>query len=1037
MSRKTVLFVLLAVAFMMTCFCNPVAAEKMTKISKLEVKVDLGDDIHPAFKSLLLGKGNPITYRAKVEPGGKYIVVVGAIETYWREARSRDMVTLIEGADNIQMDPANDAGKNKPAIYSKVGQDADNNGWLKLQTNVVFNSPDRNPVLSGIWIFEQKVWQEKNLTIEMVLRGKADNWAKYFVDCGSEGSENIEIRDEIDISKICEEKLEVLTAKIGMLKAVSKPTDSNLLDGIIEDISPLAGELKAIEEYYKQGKFDEFLGKVEAFTKQISEYQDGIKNNILKKLAPVPVYQKPTRTIMMNPYTGMAFIEQHDKITFNLSLHPKPTSQNSIYHGWNEYRRKNIFGQIEISTDSQLSKLSTALELDYHLGLTSVDYDPLETYIRYLDGMVSFKILDGPGFLVSAKGNKINVGFDAQKAMSEGNFWYKKQVIEDQVVYCGILFDSEEISQVPVSCDKCVIFWADSLRELREYAQEFGDFKAAQTKANQWAVDNLDNFKLEGYPSSMVHQVDISKKALLSMQFISGGIYAAPDNNYDGIWVRDGAIAVIFPALAGMPGYLEKWTPYIMANPQEAKWKGKTYEAYLSFPFRSNQKWEQDGTFYAVLSAYSHWKLTGDDSRLEQWYQTLRGTLEFMDTVSFDEEMGLYCEWYINEAPLQKAVDNNRAISTPHPAMKIDGVLPEYICTIYVNNIMYSAHLMLAEMAEEINKPDDAQMLMKKAYKLNQMIDKHLCDEKNDRYIPGIARFKDRPNVAVDWNYWDIYFDYIWAFTLHPQCSDLRKAYNSIDDMLNQRNGIFPGLDKKLYFSPARPHASYFYSAFGEFDKTRIMLQRITERAMDVNPEMPENIIYAMRYAIPERVDTVTGHRPQTFTAGPYLQGAASMAFLIDYHGVTVCPSENIVNAMNISFRKTGLDIYPQYSDNIAGIILDTSKIRHTLKIPSSQLKDGKHTVKILESEKKVSPVLEYSCFELKKVQPLSTKVKYWMYGYGNGMLRFDSDVRKDMVAVKDASGKRIDFEFWKSENSSFIQLVAGGEFTASVSKSK
>ena len=337
-------------------------------------------------------------------------------------------------------------------------------------------------------------------------------------------------------------------------------------------------------------------------------------------------------------------------------------------------------------------------------------------------------------------------------------------------------------------------------------------------------------------------------------------------------------------------------------------------------------------------------------------------------------------------------------------------------------------------MADELKLENDKNNFLQRADKLAKSINNHLYDNKNKRYLPGIAQMENGEKIPVDWNYWDIYFDYVWAFTLHPQSADPQKAFASLDNMLNNRNGIFPGLDKKLYFSPARPHASYVYSAMGQFDKAHTCLQRITERAEDVNLNKPSDVIYAMKGAIPERIDRVADHRPQTFTAGPYLYGAASLSFIIDYQGITVCPSGYITKAENICLAKSVFDINPTYSQNPGGLIFDNKKIPHTLKLPSNCNKPGKHSISILDTEKPTTPLLQYTCFELTNIKTRSKTVVYHLKGFGNGILRFDLSVSKDCVSVKNGN-KNMNFKFWKDKNSTFIQVNAAGKFTAAIKR--
>jgi tetratricopeptide (TPR) repeat protein len=833
-------------------------------------------------------------------------------------------------------------------------------------------------------------------------------------------------------------------SRINKLNDISTlAANSILLKNLTPNLSNIKNQLTTAEQLYRQKKLTELKEQLTRLNKELDSANEQFLSGVLDKISPTPVYKKPTRTIIINPYMAIATIEQHDKLKINTVIHPMPTSQNARYHSWLDYGRPNVLGQIEISTDSLMQKISTAMGLDYNLSLTSIDYDPLVTSARYIDGSVDFEILDGPGILISSKGYSMFVNFDKTNAKFKNGFCYKSKKAGNLEVFAGIIFDSKNVQEQlirnnQIKCKNCIIFWADTLEDLTAKSNEFSDINKIKYQTAKWIETHTNSFKLKGNPPSLIRQVEMSKRVLLSMQFVSGGIYAAPSGGYDQIWVRDTANAVVFPALCGDMQYLKRWTPYLMANPTSIDWKGKKYKSFLQYvPFDQKQSWQQDGTFYSILSAYSYWKLTGDDSRLEKWYSLAKGAIDFINDSAYDPEMELYYEWYINESGMKIAHDwESRLKQFPYiSTMKINGIWPMYMCTIYLNNNMYNSFIMLAEMADKLSLKKDTDKFLQLADKLALSIDRHLYDKQNKRYVAGIAEMEKGEKIAVDWNYYDIYFDYVWAFTLHPQAANPKKAFESLDDMFNNKDGIFPGLDKKLSFSAARAHASYVYSAMGQFEKAQICLQRITERAEDININQPADVIYAMKGAIPEHISIVSGHRPQTFAAGPYLYGAASLAFLMDYHGITVCPSGYMSKAENICMKDSVFSIDTKFSKHVAGLIFDKEKIPHTLKLPSKYNKPGKHNIEILDADKPTNTILQYTCFELIDVKTKPGNIVYYLKGFGNGILRFGNSAGKQNFAVTDDNANKMDFTFWKKDNSSYIQVNAKGKFTVIVNR--
>jgi hypothetical protein len=104
--------------------------------------------------------------------------------------------------------------------------------------------------------------------------------------------------------------------------------------------------------------------------------------------------------------------------------------------------------------------------------------------------------------------------------------------------------------------------------------------------------------------------VDVNRRVLLSQQDAQGAIRAALNRIYYLIWARDGAIIECFKAYAGWSEGVEKWTQFLLANPLEVteeEPRGRTYGMLVN-PIT---KWEEDGVFFAIWSAFTTWTQNG------------------------------------------------------------------------------------------------------------------------------------------------------------------------------------------------------------------------------------------------------------------------------------------------------------------------------------------------------------------------------------------------------------------------------------------
>ncbi len=140
------------------------------------------DNVDPAFRGAAWGVNRPVTYRIRVAPGSKHLVVLGLCEPYKTAPGKRVLVLHVEGAGDAIADPVRDGSTNVPYVYRFDAQDVDNNGWLIIEAHAAMESPDPNVILNAIWMFRS----EFALNTDALIHGRLTDSAEVYWRCGTE-----------------------------------------------------------------------------------------------------------------------------------------------------------------------------------------------------------------------------------------------------------------------------------------------------------------------------------------------------------------------------------------------------------------------------------------------------------------------------------------------------------------------------------------------------------------------------------------------------------------------------------------------------------------------------------------------------------------------------------------------------------------------------------------------------------------------------------------------------------------------------------
>lgn len=91
------------------------------------------EGVIPEMRSMLVGLGQPISYRAEVDLKRDYVVVLGSFEAEFGRPGIRVMNARIEGGEDQKIDVIKSVGWEKPFVVALPGKDLDGDGGLDIR----------------------------------------------------------------------------------------------------------------------------------------------------------------------------------------------------------------------------------------------------------------------------------------------------------------------------------------------------------------------------------------------------------------------------------------------------------------------------------------------------------------------------------------------------------------------------------------------------------------------------------------------------------------------------------------------------------------------------------------------------------------------------------------------------------------------------------------------------------------------------------------------------------------------------------------
>ncbi|MBO4548715.1 MAG: hypothetical protein J5758_05810 [Abditibacteriota bacterium] len=933
---------------------------------------------HRFLANHILGIGVPLIYEFQVS-GGEYVVVAGFCEPFWDRGGNRYMELAVSGGSPAALDPAADPGKGRALFVEAKGR-ADGER-LRVEIRAGAGSPDTNTICSGIWVFDSGTYRAHSLSPAAVERGEGDSLALYTVNCGGKDSDII-YRGHEDVIR----KARALGRAGASLGIAFSPAE--------------------MEEAWARRDFP----LLSALYQKAAPVFQSAEDAVFAKYAPF--MRESAETRLFSPGQANIEIRQENQIKVSLRAYPEEGLTDYGFHReWGGERVENI---LTLSFSGPGHDEGRGLGLRTDPALRDIEYTAARVKYIYRDTALSFNVFGRPMLLVTSSRKP----FSIDTPLEERNGAFRGQ--QGNMHFAIVSPEGRRTRSLAV-------LWADSAGKLDSLVASAGSLAARKEEAETWAEDAVRSAVLRGagtYDALMKQ----NRRAMASMHWPQGQLLAALDGGYTHIWVRDTTVAVLFEALAGDHRYIGKWADFLINNYTETTADGKAWKAFFTFPGKHYFKKEQDGCFYAAASCYGAWKLTGDRTGLAERYEVLRSSADYLDARWFDDDKGLYMETYVNEASMG-ASEERESGGEYYGSLVIDGQYGEWIDSLYQNQIMYAAHIMLAEMADALKRTADKEYHLDRARSLREAVKKELWDGK--RYYAGDVRLPDGTYRKAGWFYHDIFFDYIWALTLFPSLTDGHDGYLSLEAIMTDREpgSLYGGTLSRNYFAGGWGHASYALAMAGEYEKARLLLDRVSAPMRKVYFNTVMDAMYYMPDVMYENAHNPGSHKPQSFAIGPWMYAVSAFCAIEDYNGVTAVPSGTGEEMENMSFRGARVTVRTgktgQYA---AGIRVNGRLLLGVLKAPAALLK-GNTLIEIeYQNTPCALPVLAYTNAEVGYAGKRDGGTAVSLTGYGRTLVRFDRAAGRESLSLKTRGGRDVDFDLWTEGGKTRMEYDAAGE---------
>lgn len=751
--------------------------------------------------------------------------------------------------------------------------------------------------------------------------------------------------------------------------------------------------------------------------------------------------QTPPTLVLMHSHMGIRIEYDIGAQRLNLWISPSPTTSLD-YHDRNFSNRDDHTSLFDSITLPGVT-LEDFLNCDYDafhsvlhfknqtLHLASLYDQPAVLLWFEKPGLVDIKtdksarILERTPrmFSIQQYDRGRNLAFVAAIAPGTGAFLHQLEIDEGRSTYARARLEPGQ-----------VLFFAGGLsaQKIPALAQTLATRPLAEILQHNEALIaealSRGNIRLRNLPE-LQKLLDVNKRFLLSMQDPEGAQRDTAKSIYYLIWVRNGGMSYPPLAAAGWVDPLRRWNRFELANPtviENEEPRGRMFGQLVNGKIT---KWEEDGAYYAILSAFSYWTQTGDKSFLSgKNLALLEDAMDWLERRCYDPSNGLFGRYYHSESPLYGSRDYGWENAVGKPAQGrspvFHGVTIRRSYDLYINLLSYSSYLMLSAAEQG----DKAVVYRHKAEALAEKIQPWLDDKQDGLPAFGTLISKDfRPVPAGPYgqiNPKDV-ADYEWALSI-PSFVPRPWEMDSIDAALLRHMQADPG----GYYLAA------YFSILTALD-TDVTDERQIMALIDyaARQSYPPGKYLPMPYTMKEMSDAVDGDpyhdiRPETFTSGPWYGAMAALGVRKLPFGIAVRPTRYLDHIEKYEYQGALIDINFEGDGPLESVTVNGRSLRNTLQIPEITLHKGANTLLVqMGTPEAPEPLLVSSTVRLLAVTRTPKTITYKLETYGKNVLIFRN--LSSPLRILGPGGKPVSFERHDQDNRTYIEFGGRGTVRA------
>ncbi|HEX8546471.1 MAG TPA: hypothetical protein VF691_05875 [Cytophagaceae bacterium] len=518
--------------------------------------------------------------------------------------------------------------------------------------------------------------------------------------------------------------------------------------------------------------------------------------------------------------------------------------------------------------------------------------------------------------------------------------------------------------------------------------------------------------------------LDVNKRIFLSMQDASGAFRASIQNIYYLIWVRDGGIASPALAYSGWSDPLDKWNQFQLANPTTTNYepKGKFFGQLVDGKIT---KWEEDGLFYVISSAFTYWTQMGDKKYISGAnLQLLESTMTWLEKYCYDDSLKAFGRYHYSETPLafSRGYGWDDAVGKPSPkwasVYKGDTIVRAY--DAYMNMCAYATYNMLAIA----NTGAKSQEYIDKANGLMPILARFMA---NKGKLPSYGLLKTSKGAMIEAEPYGMDNEnYLYAYTLP-------NFYPDMSRISEIRNNLFEDMMAK----PSKYFLSTWFALLTSLDTEFIDESKLIKAVNYAAKQCYQGGKYLpMPYTMKEMTDVKDGDpyhdiRPQAFTIGPWMSAMSNFGVKRLPFGLALRSTQVLDELVNYQYKNALIDFYFIGAGKVEMVKINGKPIYNSLQIPEKDLSKGDNVIEINMSTKApTNPTLVSSNVTLQSLN--GDSLSYVFEGYGKNYLTFKNTSGK--FSASDGS-KPVDLKVSQKDNYQIVEFEGRGNFALQILK--